>query len=188
MPFWNRNSDRKLEADLRGGRPQPGPEVTRAIADRVRPRRRGVMASAERMRYSMAGGLTAVALVAVIALGGVSAPLNAAAEALNLQNLSARSPSSSKVDNNATIDQYGPRLYVCVGGSIRLRLAKSRADHLIAGGLAVAGVCTGDVPTTPTGSRSYVCLDGYIQLRVSAAERASLVAANLVVVGKCSRS
>ena len=69
MPSWEHNDDRALEAALRAARPQPRAEVTQAIADRVRPRRSATRRRFGKMQLALAGGITALALTPVAAMG-----------------------------------------------------------------------------------------------------------------------
>lgn len=69
MPSWNRDSDRALDAELRAARPEPTPEVTRAIADRVRPRQTAGTHRFGHVHLALAGGLTALVLTPVVAMG-----------------------------------------------------------------------------------------------------------------------
>jgi hypothetical protein len=69
MPSWNRDSDRALDAELRAARPEPTPEVTQAIADRVRPRQTAGSHRFGRVHLALAGGLTALVLTPVVAMG-----------------------------------------------------------------------------------------------------------------------
>jgi hypothetical protein len=184
MSFWKRRDDRDLEGRLRKARPKPGHDVVRAIADQARPARRGFIGNVGRVPFAAAGGLTAVVLVAVIALGGIGV----AGKAFDFQNLKARKADTHKVNNSATVSQYGTRVNVCIGGYIQLRLYQSQADHLVAGHLGVLGDCTGDAPSKAP-ARNTVCLDGYLELRLSDAEFSDLVTArHLAVAGKCPRT
>ncbi|MEJ7785971.1 MAG: hypothetical protein WKF96_14290 [Solirubrobacteraceae bacterium] len=69
MPSWNQDSDRALDAELRAARPEPSAEVTRAIADRVRPRQAAGTRRFGRLQLALAGGLTALVLTPVVATG-----------------------------------------------------------------------------------------------------------------------
>ena len=69
MPSWKHDDDRALEAELRAARPQPRAEVTQAIADRVRPRRSATRRRFGKMQLALAGGITALALTPVAAMG-----------------------------------------------------------------------------------------------------------------------
>ena len=69
MPSLNRDSDRALDAALRAARPEPSPEITRAIADGVRPRRTAGTHRFARVHLALAGGLTALVLTPVVAMG-----------------------------------------------------------------------------------------------------------------------
>ncbi|HEX4363112.1 MAG TPA: hypothetical protein VHZ75_01080 [Solirubrobacteraceae bacterium] len=185
MGFWKRRDD--LEGRLRGARPKPQHDLVRSLASQSRPARRGFLGNVGRVPFAAAGGLTAVVLVAVIALGGLSAPIGALGKAFDFQNLKARKADTHKVENSSTVDQYGTRTNVCVGGYIQLRLYQSEADHLVGGGLGVLGVCTGDTPSSGP-ARDTACLDGYLEVRLSDAEFSDLTTRHLVVAGACPRT
>ena len=70
--------DRDLEARLRAERATPGDELVRAISRRVGPRPTGVP------RLALAGGLSAVMLLALGSVGGISYAANAAKEAAHV--------------------------------------------------------------------------------------------------------
>jgi len=69
MPSWKRDGDRALEDELRAARPEPRLEVTRSIADRVRPRDSAGKRRFGRLQLAVAGGLTALVLTPVVATG-----------------------------------------------------------------------------------------------------------------------
>lgn len=69
MRSGKRDGDRALEDVLRAARPQPPPEVTRSIADRVRPRDSAGRRRFGRLQLAVAGGLTALVLTPVVATG-----------------------------------------------------------------------------------------------------------------------
>ena len=69
MPFWKRDDDRALDAELRAARPRPRAEFTTAIADRVRPRESTDKRHRGRLQLALAGGLTALVLTPVVATG-----------------------------------------------------------------------------------------------------------------------
>ncbi len=134
--FWKRGGDRELEAQLRARRPEPRPEVTRAIADRVRPSRSG-REGLSRVPLGLAGGLTAIVLAVVIALGGGSYPLDVAREALNVENASKsnRPPPPEE-------DQYGRRVVVCMAdGRTQRVVTEQEAEELVRTGQATRGPC-----------------------------------------------
>jgi hypothetical protein len=76
--IWKRGSG-DLEWKLRAARPEVRPEFLAALAEHVRADKRPRRAGA--MRLAFAGGLTAVMLVALAAVGGVSYAATAAAGA-----------------------------------------------------------------------------------------------------------
>jgi hypothetical protein len=181
MGFWKRRDD--LEGRLRGARPKPQHDLVRSLAGQARPARRGFLGNIGRVPFAAAGGLTAVVLVAVIALGGVGA----VGKAFDFQNLKARKANTHKIENSSTVAQYGTRVNVCVGGYIQLRLYQSEADHLTSGGLGVLGVCSGNTPSSGP-ARNTACLDGYLEVRLSDAEFSDLTTRHLVVAGACPRT
>lgn len=67
MAFWKRGGEDELEAQLRTARPEPRPEFTRAIADRVRPRTSPVKRGSRRLSVLLAAGLSALVLTPVAA-------------------------------------------------------------------------------------------------------------------------
>lgn len=134
MKSWKRGGDRDLEAQLRAARPEPRPELTQAIADRMRSSRSsGFLQAVSRVPLGLAGGLTAVFLAVVIALGGGSYPLDAARDALNLQNTAHETPPPTR-------DQYDTNVSVCKNGQTILVPAQE-ARRLVASGEATRGPC-----------------------------------------------
>ena len=182
--FWKRGGDRDLEARLRGARPEPTPEVTRAIADQVSPRRSGLIGGLGRIPVTAAGGLTAMVLIAVVALGGANYPIDAASKALNLENLKSISPDIKYGSNQPVNAQYGSRSDICVGGFVQLRVFTFEANLLVAQGLAVIGQCSDDAPVADL-PRKDVCVGGYIGLRLSTSQANSLIAQGKAVAGQC---
>ena len=67
MAFWKRGGEDELEAQLRTARPEPRPEFTQAIADRVRPRTSPAKRGSRRLSVLMAAGLSALVLTPVAA-------------------------------------------------------------------------------------------------------------------------
>lgn len=72
-PFWKRDADRALDAQLRAARPRPRAEVTTAIVDRVADRVPARDSAGKRhlgrLQLALAGGLTALVLTPVVATG-----------------------------------------------------------------------------------------------------------------------
>ena len=114
-----RGSDGDIEAQLRDARPEPTPEVTRAISDRVRPRR-GFMGSLARVPLGPVGGLTAVVVVVALALGGGTSALNTAGDALNVRSSKAK---VAKVSQAPSIQQYDDEVVICVGGTAEFEVS-----------------------------------------------------------------
>lgn len=128
-------SDRDIEAQLRAARPEPTPEVAHAIADRVRPRR-GFMGSLARVPLGPAAGLTAIAVSATLALGGGTAALNTAGDALNVRK------SKTKVAAAPAIQQYADEdVVICVYGYAEHTVSPEIAATLVASGVAEYGPC-----------------------------------------------
>lgn len=128
-------SDRDIEAQLRAARPEPTPEVTRAISERVRPRR-GLMGGLARVPLGPAVGLTAIVAAVGLALGGGSAALNTAGDALNVRK------SKVKAAAAPSIQQYEEGdVVICVYGYAEHTVSQEIADELVAKGVAEYGPC-----------------------------------------------
>jgi hypothetical protein len=135
-----RRSDRDIEAQLRAARPEPTPEVTRAISDRVRPRR-GLMSGLARVPLGPAAGLTAIAVSVMLALGGGTAALNTAGDALNV-----RKSKTVKAAVAPAGDQYGDGdVVICVYGYAEHTVSQQIADELVAQGVAEYGPCPSSI-------------------------------------------
>ena len=145
---------------------------------------RGFIAGIGRLPFTLACALTAVVAIAVIALGGVRAPLDAARQALDLQELKALTPNIKYGRNTPNAFQYGSRVNVCVGGFVQLRLYTAQANALAGSGTVVLGQCTGTPPPEKS-PRADVCVGGYIGLRLSSSQAQSLVSQGKAVSGKC---
>lgn len=137
MRFWKREGDAELEARLRAGRPEPRPEVTRTITDRVRPRHGGSQRGLRRAPLGLAGGLTAFVLTAAIVLGGWSAPTDAAHRFFNFPS----AQQTQVVAAAPTANQYDTDVTVCVLGFFEMRLSPLAAQTMISFGLAQPGPC-----------------------------------------------
>lgn len=97
---------RRIEAQLRSERPAPPDELVRALVRRVGTRPNGVP------RLALTGALTAIMLVALASVGGISYAGNAVKSAVGVAK-SAVSPSGSKssiavLGINSGGDQYRP--------------------------------------------------------------------------------
>jgi hypothetical protein len=142
MRRTRRDAERDLEAQLRAARPAPTAEVTRAIADHVRPRR-GVMGTLARVPLGLAGGLTAIVVAVALALGGGTAALNSAGNALNVRS------SKVKVAQAPAIQQYDDDddVLICTFG-ITQDVSPLIAAIQVGLGISTYGPCPGDDPDT----------------------------------------
>ncbi len=135
-----RGSDRDIEARLRAARPEPDPEVTRAISERVRPRR-GFMGSLARVPLGPLGGLTAVVVVVALALGGASSALSTAGNALNMSSSKAK---VAQVSQAPSIQQYDDDVLICIAGVSEVEVSPQIAGFLVGFGIAQYGPCPDD--------------------------------------------
>lgn len=142
-----RGSDRDIEAQLRAARPEPTAEVTRAISDRVRPRR-GILGNLARVPLGMAGGLTAIVVAVALALGGGTAAVNTAGDALNMR------ASKAQVAQAPSIQQYDDDVLICVMGLFEQEVSPLIASVLVGFGIAEYGPCGGGVFSSTSRTRS----------------------------------
>ena len=96
MRFSKAGGDHELEAQLRDARPEPRPEFSQAIADRVRPRRNGLKPGLTRIRLALAAALTALVLTPVAA-SAINIPL---LRPFSLPNLGATLTSIVNIGSN----------------------------------------------------------------------------------------
>ena len=135
MRAWNRGPDRDVEAQLRANRPEPSPELTSAIADRVRPRR-SVLSGLARVPVGLAAGVSAIVVTVALALGAGSA-VTPAQDTSNLRSqakAAAIAPASHEYDEDVTI---------CVYGFATHEVDADSAATLVALGVAEYGPCGG---------------------------------------------
>src|SRR5215207_8802752 len=109
MRYWRRRHEPfDLEAELRGGRPEPTPDFVQKLEARVRENGRTRVGS---LRVAFVGALTAVMLVALASVGGVgNASLAARDAAVSVTRVV--SPTERVVvvlKKSAAIDQYKPK-------------------------------------------------------------------------------
>jgi hypothetical protein len=112
LNLFMRQNESDLEAELRRSRPQPQPEFLALLADRVGSRQR--RATRPALRLAVAGGLTAVLLIALAAVGGLGAAaagVKAAATAVSGVATAQKKPHVIKL--SAAGDQYGEKVDVC---------------------------------------------------------------------------
>ena len=120
MRSWNRGPDRDIETQLRSDRPEPSPELTEAISDRVRPRH-SVMGGLRRVPLGVAGGLSAIAATVAIALAGGTAALGTASNSANVQ--------------------YEDEVVICIGDEVTITEDAETAAILVGSGAATFGPC-----------------------------------------------
>jgi hypothetical protein len=140
MRRTKRGSDRDIEDRLRAARPEPTPELTRDISDRVRPRR-GFMGGLARVPLGPIGGLTAVVVVVALALGGGSSALNTAGNALNIRSSKAK---VARVQQAPSIQQYNDDVLICVANTSEVEVSPTTAAFLVGFGIAQYGPCPDD--------------------------------------------
>ena len=140
--FWNRQrGDDEIERRLADERPQASDELVRRISEQVDSSSAPV--GVGRVRMGFAATVTAAALAAVIALGGLGGTIDAATDAIQTDNASHKS-SHEKPAN----DQYDEKVTIChrppgtpTNGQT-LRVSRSAADaHLRNHSLDSEGAC-----------------------------------------------
>jgi hypothetical protein len=109
MRYWRRRHEPlDLEAELRGGRPEPTPDFVHQLEARVRENGRTRVGS---LRVAFVGALTAVMLIALASVGGVGNASSAARDAA-VSVTRVVSPTDrvvSVLTRSAAIDQYKPK-------------------------------------------------------------------------------
>jgi len=129
-------SDRDIEAQLRAARPEPTRELTREISESVRPRR-SFMGGLSRVPLGPAAGLTAIAAAVGLALGGGSAALSTAEDALNVRKSKTR-----VVQQAPSTNQYAQEeVLVCINRFAEHMVSPEIAAELVAQGVATYGPC-----------------------------------------------
>lgn len=105
--FWKRHDGMDVEAQLRDSSPQPRREFVEALATRVsesRPRTRQGS-----RRIALAGGLSAVMLIALAATGGLSYAGAGATKAVKAAKRVVDPSGPQPAGKNASSEQYGKR-------------------------------------------------------------------------------
>lgn len=121
-PSWKRDNDHELEAALRASRPEPAAEVTQAIAERVRPRQGLLKRRIGRVPVVLVGGIAALALTPVVAVG--------------VPGLSPQGQPSAFQEQYEEGD-----VVICVYGYAEHEVSQEVADELVAAGVAEYGPC-----------------------------------------------
>ena len=113
--FWKRHGGLDLEGELRAARPEPRPEFTQMLAERVGERRR----SYRGVRMALAASVAAMLLVAVAAIGGIGYAASAGHAIVKAATSVATVHSPSVVHKSAAADQYPTRkVKVCRNGHV----------------------------------------------------------------------
>jgi hypothetical protein len=105
MRYWRKRHDEfDLEAELRAGRPEPTPELISRLEARVRNDGRS---RAGTLRVAFVGALTAVMLLALASVGGVSYASSAARDAaVSVQRVVAPKDVITVLKRSPAQDQY----------------------------------------------------------------------------------
>jgi hypothetical protein len=109
MRYWRRRHEPfDLEAELRGGRPEPTPDFVHQLEARVRAGGRTRVGS---LRVAFVGALTAVMLIALASVGGVGNASSAARDAaVSVKRVVSPTDRVVRVlKRSAAIDQYKPK-------------------------------------------------------------------------------
>jgi hypothetical protein len=92
---WTRNRMAGLERRLRDERPLPSEELVRRVSQDASPR----TASFPRLRLGVATAVSGLALAAVVALGGLSSPIDTAARIAQFDNAGGTSNQGNNGNN-----------------------------------------------------------------------------------------
>jgi hypothetical protein len=105
MRYWRRRHEAfDLEAELRAGRPEPAPELISRLEARVRHDGRSRVGT---LRVAFVGALTAVMLLALASVGGVSYASSAARDAaVSVQRVVAPKDVITVLKRSPAQDQY----------------------------------------------------------------------------------
>jgi hypothetical protein len=106
MRYWRkRHEEFDLEAELRAGRPEPTPELISRLEARVRNDGRRFRAGS--LRVAFVGALTAVMLLALASVGGVSYASSAARDAaVSIERVVAPNDVIEVLKRSPAQDQY----------------------------------------------------------------------------------
>jgi hypothetical protein len=133
--------DRELEGELRAARPEPRPEIAKAIADEVRPRRSAFMRRASRLQLAMVGSIAALALTPVVAMGFGGFGGFGALKSNPIQNVFKSQDRSASI---AEYDDDDEDVLVCVAGTSEVSVAPELAAFWVSLGIAEYGPCPDD--------------------------------------------
>jgi hypothetical protein len=103
-PWTRRNEHSDLEQRLRDERPRPDEDLVRRVSQDTS----GSGAPAPRFRLGVATGICGLALAGVIALGGLSAPVDTVAGIVQFDNAKSDKPANSQYEEKVTICHRPP--------------------------------------------------------------------------------
>ena len=103
-PWTRRNEHSDLEQRLRDERPRPDEDLVRRVSQDTS----GSGAPAPRFRLGMATGICGLALAGVIALGGLSAPVDTVAGIVQFDDAKSDKPAKSQYEEKVTICHRPP--------------------------------------------------------------------------------
>ena len=140
--FWRRHrGGDELDARLVDERPQASDDLVRQISEQVNASPAPIRPT--RLRMGFAATVTAAALAAVIALGGLGGTIDAATDAIQVENAKNSKPKPAK-------DQYDEKVTIChrppgnPSNAQTLRVSRSAADaHLREHAGDTEGPCPG---------------------------------------------
>jgi hypothetical protein len=109
MRYWRRRHEPfDLEAELKGSRPEPSPELVHQLEARVRHSGRTRVGSS--IRVAFVGALTAVMLIALAGVGGVGYAASAGRDAVvSVKRVVTPKEVVRVLKKSPAIDQYGKK-------------------------------------------------------------------------------
>jgi hypothetical protein len=148
---WARDRMAGLERRLRDERPRPSEELVRRVSQDASPE----TASFPRLRLGVATAVSGLALAAVIALGGLSSPIDTAARVAQFDNAGGNSNQGNDNSKPAK-NQYEEKVTIChrppgnPSNGQTLTLPRSGAEaHLREHSLDTRGACPPPPPPKP---------------------------------------
>ena len=110
-PRWTRTGSAHLERRLRNERPRPSEELVRKVTEEVA----GSRTPLPRLRLGLAGAVSGAVLAAVIALGGLGAPIDTAARIAQFDNAGSSHKGHGKGHGHGkpAHHQYDEKVTIC---------------------------------------------------------------------------